>query len=90
MSSITPEKYGGEGLDNVSYGVLLEELARCWPSMAVSMMVQSGQARFIAQHGTDDQRQAYLPGLLSADLIASLGGTEPNAGSALRELQSTA
>ena len=90
VNSITPEKYGGEGLDNVSYGVLLEELARCWPSMAVSMMVQSGQARFIAQHGTDDQRQAYLPGLLSADLIASLGGTEPNAGSALRELQSTA
>jgi len=90
VSSITPQEYGGDGLDNVSYGVLLEELARCWPSLAVSMMVQSGQARFLATHGSDEQRRKYLRGMLSADLISSLGGTEPNAGSALRELQSTA
>ncbi|MBM3133306.1 MAG: hypothetical protein FJZ95_09805, partial [Chloroflexi bacterium] len=90
VSSIAPAEYGGEDLDFVSCGVLLEELAHVWPSLAVSMMVQSGQARFVALHGTDEHRRKYLPGLLSADIIASLGGTEPNAGSGLRDLQTTA
>jgi len=90
VGSITPPEYGGEGMDFVSYGVLLEELGRVWPSMAVNMMVQSGQARFLALHGTDEHHRNYVPGLLSADLIGSLGATEPNAGSGLRDLKTTA
>ncbi|MBM3132455.1 MAG: acyl-CoA dehydrogenase [Chloroflexi bacterium] len=90
IGGVTRQEDGGDGLDYVSYGVLLEELARTWPSLAVMTMVQSGQARFISELGTPEQKVRYLPSLLSADLISSLGMTEPNVGSSLRELKTTA
>lgn len=90
IDGVVPEADGGAGLDYVSYGVLLEELARCWPSLAVMTMVQSGQAAFVAQHGSDSQKAKYLRPLMSADLIAALAMTEPNVGSGLRDIETRA
>lgn len=90
LTSITPREKGGEALDYVSYGVLLEELARCWPSLAVIVMVQSGQSRFLALHGTEAQQSTYLPSLLAGEKIACMAVTEPNVGSGLRQMETTA
>ena len=87
INSTIPSADGGEGLDYVSYGVLLEELARCWPSLALMVIVQEGQAHFLAERGTEEQKKKYLPSLLSGDIVACLGVTEPNVGSNLREMQ---
>lgn len=77
-----PQKYGGGGLDSLSYILAVEELAR----------VDSSQAGVLASHnslgvepiyrfGSEDQKEKYLPGLCSGKMIWSFGLTEPTAGS---------
>ncbi len=78
----TPEEYGGAGLDNVSYVVLLEEIAVADASHATIMSVTNGLPQhLLVQHGTKEQREAYLPRLASGEWIGAFCLSEPHSGS---------
>jgi alkylation response protein AidB-like acyl-CoA dehydrogenase len=74
-------EHGGHGLDFTSYLVLVEELAYCWGSLRSSVTTHNMVTGIIAEAGTAEQRDAYLPGLTSGELVAFFGLTEPNVGS---------
>ena len=77
-----PEKYGGAGLDQVAYGVIMTELERGDSSVRSAASVQSSLVMYpIYAFGSEEQRMKYLPGLASGELIGCFGLTEPNHGS---------
>jgi len=87
-----PEKYGGQGCDFLFSVVLAEELGRCGVgSIGMAVAVQSEMATPpIHKFGTEEQRMKYLLPANQGKKIASLGITEPNAGSDVAALQTTA
>jgi glutaryl-CoA dehydrogenase len=77
-----PEKYGGAGMDQVAYGVIMTELERGDSSIRSAASVQTSLVMYpIYAFGSEEQRMKYLPGLASGDLIGCFGLTEPNYGS---------
>ncbi len=77
-----PTKYGGGGLDYISYGIIMQELERCDSGIRSTASVQSSLVMFpIHEFGNEDQKQKFLPKLAKADLIGAFGLTEPNHGS---------
>lgn len=77
-----PEKYGGLGAGYVSYGLVAREVERVDSGYRSMMSVQSSLVIYpIYAYGSEEQRQKYLPGLASGDLIGCFGLTEPDAGS---------
>lgn len=77
-----PEAYGGGGGDALAATILAEELTRASGGIAVTALVSGYMSTpHIARFGTDQQRAAYLPGLVAGDKIAAIAVTEPGAGS---------
>ena len=77
-----PVEYGGAGLDNISYGLIMQELERCDSGVRSTASVQSSLVMFpIYKYGNESQRKKYLPKLASGELIGCFGLTEPNHGS---------
>ena len=77
-----PEKYGGAGLDQISYGLIMQEIERGDSGVRSTASVQSSLVMFpIYQYGTEEQREKYLPKLASGEMMGSFGLTEPNHGS---------
>ena len=77
-----PEEYGCAGANYVSYGLVAREIERVDSGYRSMMSVQSSLVMFpIFAYGDDAQRQKYLPGLGSGELIGCFGLTEPDAGS---------
>jgi len=77
-----PEEYGGVGGDHVSYALVMEELGRGDSSVRGLVSVSLGLvAKSIATYGTEEQRQRWLPGLCSGELLGCFGLTEPDTGS---------
>ena len=77
-----PEKYGGAGMDQVAYGVIMTELERGDSAIRSAASVQTSLVMYpIYEFGSEEQRMKYLPGLASGDLIGCFGLTEPNHGS---------
>jgi len=86
-----PVEYGGGGGDYVSYCVMLEELARADMGMAVTASVHLSLAcKTILQWGTDEQKSKYLPRLTSGEILGCLATTEPNVGSDVASIETTA
>ena len=82
LGSTIPEEYGGLGAGYVSYGVIAREIERVDSGYRSMMSVQSSLVMYpIYAYGSEEQRQKYLPGLASGDLIGCFGLTEPDAGS---------
>ena len=76
-----PEKYGGSGLDSVSYAVTIEELARGDASASVIAAVCNGLAcEPILRYGTEEQKQTYLVPLARGDYIGPYSLTGPERG----------
>ena len=77
-----PVEYGGAGLDNISYGLIMQELERCDSGVRSTASVQSSLVMYpIYKFGNESQRKKYLPKLASGELIGCFGLTEPNHGS---------
>ncbi|OHV72663.1 acyl-CoA dehydrogenase [Ensifer sp. LCM 4579] len=77
-----PEKYGAAGANYVSYGLVAREVERVDSGYRSMMSVQSSLVIYpIYAYGSEEQRDKYLPGLVSGELIGCFGLTEPDAGS---------
>ncbi|MGI3186753.1 acyl-CoA dehydrogenase [Nioella aestuarii] len=82
MGATLPEEYGGLGANYVTYGLIAREIERVDSGYRSMMSVQSSLVIYpIYAYGSEEQRQKYLPGLCSGDLIGCFGLTEPDAGS---------
>jgi len=77
-----PEEYGGAGLDQVSYGLIMQEIERGDSGVRSTASVQSSLVMYpIFAYGNEAQRKKYLPKLASGEWMGSFGLTEPNHGS---------
>lgn len=77
-----PEEYGGAGLDQISYGLIMQELERCDSGLRSTSSVQSSLVMYpIWKYGNEEQRMKYLPKLATGEFIGSFGLTEPDHGS---------
>ena len=77
-----PETYGGAGLDQISYGLIMQEIERGDSGVRSTASVQSSLVMYpIYAYGNEDQRQKYLPKLASGELMGCFGLTEPDHGS---------
>ena len=76
-----PEEVGGAGADNVSYALVLEELARACASTSVIVSAHTSLCTWpIFEFGTPEQKAKYVTGLASGELLGAFALTEPNAG----------
>ena len=77
-----PEQYGGAGLDQISYGLIMQEIERGDSGVRSTASVQSSLVMYpIYTYGTEEQRKKYLPKLATGEWMGSFGLTEPNHGS---------
>ncbi|MDG1398360.1 MAG: acyl-CoA dehydrogenase family protein [Polaribacter sp.] len=77
-----PEEYGGAGLDQISYGLIMQEIERGDSGVRSTASVQSSLVMYpIFAYGNEAQRKKYLPKLASGEWMGSFGLTEPNHGS---------
>lgn len=91
MGPMIPEQYGGSFSDVVTYGVIMEELARVdWVVASVVSVANSLVAGSILKHGSEAQKDAWLPGIASGEIICSACLTEPRGGTDLGNMETTA
>ena len=77
-----PEQYGGAGLDQISYGLIMQEIERGDSGVRSTASVQSSLVMYpIWKYGNEEQRMKYLPKLASGEYLGCFGLTEPNYGS---------
>jgi acyl-CoA dehydrogenase len=87
-----PEEYGGMGLDFFYDVVFNEEIARMNSGgfAITQQVVQYMSSPYILKYGSEQLKEKYLPGIISGDLISSIGITEPGAGSDAANIQTKA
>ncbi|MBN1280053.1 MAG: acyl-CoA dehydrogenase [Candidatus Thermoplasmatota archaeon] len=91
LGIIIPTEYGGAGLDVVTYATVIEEISRKCASTGVITSVHNSLVAWpIMKYGTEEQKKKYLPRLATGEKIGAFAGTEPNAGSDLGGMQTTA
>ncbi|OLR89892.1 acyl-CoA dehydrogenase family protein [Actinokineospora bangkokensis] len=75
------ERWGGAELSYEVYLQVLEEVAAAWMSVGVGLSVHTMSCWALAHHGTDEQRDRFLPDMLGGDLLGAYALSEPHAGS---------
>ena len=85
-----PEEYGGTPVSMPCYVAVTEELARGWMSLAGAMGGHTVVAKLLTAFGTNEQKAAYLPGMATGELRATMALTEPGGGSDLQAMRTTA
>jgi short-chain 2-methylacyl-CoA dehydrogenase len=86
-----PEKYGGQGLDTLSYIIAVEEIARIDGSQAATLAAHNSLGIGpLYEFGSEEQKGKYLPLLCTGEALWGFGLTEPNAGSDSRGSKTTA
>ncbi len=89
LCATVPEEFGGSGGDYGHSAVMVEELARA-NATAVGFTTHSEiVAPYIVAYGTDEQKQRWLPGMVSGELIGVIAMSEPGIGSDLRSMRTT-
>ena len=77
-----PEEYGGAGMDQIAYGIIMQELERGDSAVRSAASVQSSLVMYpIFCFGSEEQKRKYLPKLATGEMIGCFGLTEPNHGS---------
>lgn len=91
MGITIPEQFGGAGMDLLSSSLVLEQMGRVCPAIALSYCAHTVLCCDTFYHNSNDnQRMKYLPSLCSGEKIGALALTEPNAGSDAVGIQTTA
>jgi alkylation response protein AidB-like acyl-CoA dehydrogenase len=91
IAPMIPERYGGSFSDVVTYGIICEELARVdWVVASVVSVTNSLVGGSILRHGSDAQKERWLPRLASGEVLTSACLTEPSGGTDLGNLRTTA
>lgn len=91
MGVSIPEAYGGSGMDYISFGIVCEELERGDTSLRTLVSVHHGlHALTLLQWGTEVQKQKYLVPLAKGERVGAFGLTEPDAGSDVAAMRTTA
>jgi len=91
FGTVIPEEYEGEDMGWLAAMIVTEEIARAASSLRVQVNMQVlGCAFTIFTYGTEELKKKYIPGLCTADLIGGFGITEPDAGSDVMAMTSTA
>jgi alkylation response protein AidB-like acyl-CoA dehydrogenase len=91
ISIAIPEEYGGVGADLVTACLVVEEIAKESPAVAILIDLQAAAiATALLQFGTEEQKQKYVTGIAKGDMWIAFGLTEPNAGSDAGNTQTTA
>ena len=72
-----PNEYGGGGADVMTAAVLSEELARGWASLSTDLVLTSMAGGLLTRFGSDEQREALLPGLASGEFRVAFSLSEP-------------
>jgi glutaryl-CoA dehydrogenase (non-decarboxylating) len=91
FGTVIPEEYGGNEMGWVAAMILTEEIARASSSLRVQVNMQTlGCAFTIFTYGTEDLKKKYIPKLISAEYMGGFAITEPNAGSDVMAMKSTA
>jgi alkylation response protein AidB-like acyl-CoA dehydrogenase len=82
MGMITSPKYGGGGMDNISYLLAMEEISRIDSSVGVIMSVHNSLVLAgMEKYGTEEQRQKFIPRMVTGEHIGAFLLSEPEAGS---------
>src|SRR5579859_5523574 len=76
-----PEEYGGLGESLLTYALVVEEISRGWMSVSGIINTHFIVAYMLLQHGTDEQKQRYLPRMAAGELRGAFSMSEPNCGS---------
>ena len=91
MGMMTSPKYGGGGMDTISYILAMEEISKIDASVSVVMSVNNSLVCWgIEKYGTEEQKQKYLPKLTSGELLGAFCLSEPEAGSDATSQRTTA
>lgn len=88
--SVIPDDYGGNGLGFLAMVLITEEVARVHSAMRVGINMQVGPALTLLQFGTKEQKQKYIPGLVSGETVGCFAITEADAGSDVAAMRTTA
>ena len=90
MALPVSEKYGGAGADVRTAAILTEEIGRRFASIAVDWVLVSMSARLVEEVGTLEQRERYLPRIADGTFIMSFGMSEPDGGTDVLQLKTSA
>lgn len=85
-----PEPWNDAGVSVPCYAAVTEELARGWMSLAGAMGGHSVVAKLLIDHGTQEQKDYYLPRMATGEIRATMALTEPGGGSDLQAMRTTA
>jgi acyl-CoA dehydrogenase len=85
-----PEELGGLGLDFLYNAIIDEEIGYTAGTLSGTSLQSDIVVDYIVEYGTDAQKAAYLPGMISGDIITAIAMTEPGAGSDLQGIRTTA
>jgi alkylation response protein AidB-like acyl-CoA dehydrogenase len=85
-----PEDYGGMGLDLTTYAMIVEELSRGWISISGVVNTHFMASYLLIKFGTDEQRDYFLPKMATAEIRAAYSLSEPEVGSDVQAIKSTA
>ena len=85
-----PEKYGGLGLDTKTYALIIEEICRGWMSLSGVINSHLIMAYIVEKHGTEQQKNEYLPLFASGEKRGGICITEPDAGSDVQAIKTVA
>ncbi len=90
LGSNVPADYGGPGRDNITYGLLTEEIAKGCSSVRSLLTVHDMVAHVIGRWGSPGQRERYLPALARGEILGAFCLSEPNAGSDAKSVETVA
>jgi alkylation response protein AidB-like acyl-CoA dehydrogenase len=82
-----PEEFGGAGMDLMTYALVVAELSRGWMSLSGVLNTHFMGVYLLQKHGTDEQKQRWLPRMATGELRAALSMSEPGAGSDVQAIQ---
>ena len=89
ISPSVPEQYGGMNLNFLFNSVITEEIAYAGSSAGI-VLQNDVCVDYIIQYGTEEQKQKYLPGCVTGDIMLAVAMTEPSTGSDLQAIRTTA